>query len=155
MGKWATGGLSLRVASRPRVALRVIDLVEAVWRTAHPPGTSGRTGAFSPGGGFRAVAEMVRVLRPGGLLLLADHVASSHAPLPTLQRIARWPACPSAGNTFAAAPSNWLPRPVSTSGVTTASAWESWNGSPPVNPQRHSPDRARPAAGVALTSRRR
>jgi ubiquinone/menaquinone biosynthesis C-methylase UbiE len=30
---------------------------------------------------FRAVAEMVRVLRPGGLLLLADHVASTAWPV--------------------------------------------------------------------------
>lgn len=32
-----------------------------------------------------AVAEMVRVLRPGGLLLLADHVVSTSAPLRALQ----------------------------------------------------------------------
>lgn len=33
-----------------------------------------------------AVAEMSRVLRPGGLLLLADHVASSAWPLRAIQR---------------------------------------------------------------------
>ncbi|WP_433500417.1 class I SAM-dependent methyltransferase [Sphaerimonospora sp. CA-214678] len=35
-----------------------------------------------------ALAEMTRVLRPGGLLLLADHVASSNRPVRTLQRLA-------------------------------------------------------------------
>jgi ubiquinone/menaquinone biosynthesis C-methylase UbiE len=35
----------------------------------------------------RAVTEMVRVLRPGGLLLLADHVVSTSWPVRTLQRL--------------------------------------------------------------------
>lgn len=35
-----------------------------------------------------AVDEMVRVLRPGGLLLLADHVISTSAPLRMLQAVA-------------------------------------------------------------------
>ena len=35
----------------------------------------------------RALEEMVRVLRPGGLLLLADHVESSAWPLRLLQRL--------------------------------------------------------------------
>ncbi|MFI7706902.1 class I SAM-dependent methyltransferase [Nonomuraea sp. NPDC049480] len=35
----------------------------------------------------RAIAEMVRVLRPGGLLLLADHVAASAWPARALQRL--------------------------------------------------------------------
>lgn len=35
-----------------------------------------------------AVDEMVRVLRPGGLLLLADHVVSTSAPLRMLQAVA-------------------------------------------------------------------
>lgn len=35
----------------------------------------------------RALEEMVRVLRPGGLLLLADHVESSAWPLRVLQRL--------------------------------------------------------------------
>jgi len=35
-----------------------------------------------------AVDEMVRVLRPGGLLLLADHVASTSAPIRLLQAVA-------------------------------------------------------------------
>jgi ubiquinone/menaquinone biosynthesis C-methylase UbiE len=34
-----------------------------------------------------AVDEMVRVLRPGGLLLLADHVVSTSAPLRALQAV--------------------------------------------------------------------
>lgn len=36
----------------------------------------------------RAVGEMIRVLRPGGLLLLADHVAASFAPVRAVQRLA-------------------------------------------------------------------
>jgi ubiquinone/menaquinone biosynthesis C-methylase UbiE len=35
----------------------------------------------------RAVAEMWRVLRPGGQLLLADHVVSTSAPVRLLQRV--------------------------------------------------------------------
>jgi ubiquinone/menaquinone biosynthesis C-methylase UbiE len=35
----------------------------------------------------RAVAEMIRVLRPGGLLLLADHIAGASWPVRGLQRI--------------------------------------------------------------------
>ena len=35
----------------------------------------------------RAIAEMHRVLRPGGLLILADHVASTSLPLRILQRL--------------------------------------------------------------------
>jgi SAM-dependent methyltransferase len=34
-----------------------------------------------------AVDEMVRVLRPGGLLLLADHVVSTSAPVRALQAV--------------------------------------------------------------------
>jgi ubiquinone/menaquinone biosynthesis C-methylase UbiE len=36
----------------------------------------------------RAPAEMARVLRPGGLLLLADHVPSTLPPVPVLQALA-------------------------------------------------------------------
>ena len=35
----------------------------------------------------RAVSEMTRVLRPGGLLLLADHIAGASWPLRALQRM--------------------------------------------------------------------
>jgi len=35
----------------------------------------------------RAVSEMVRVLRPGGLLLLADHIAGGSWPVRAIQRI--------------------------------------------------------------------
>jgi len=37
----------------------------------------------------RAIAEMHRVLRPGGLLILADHVASTSLPLRTVQAARR------------------------------------------------------------------
>ena len=48
----------------------------------------------------RAVDEMVRVLRPGGLLLLADHVVSTHPALRVLQRAAEWATVPWGGEHF-------------------------------------------------------
>jgi ubiquinone/menaquinone biosynthesis C-methylase UbiE len=48
----------------------------------------------------RAVEEMVRVLRPGGRLLLADHVASSVAPLRLVQRMTEWVSVPVGGEHF-------------------------------------------------------
>lgn len=48
----------------------------------------------------RAVGEMVRVLRPGGLLLLADHVAAATAPLRAVQRIAELGSVPLMGEHF-------------------------------------------------------
>lgn len=47
-----------------------------------------------------AVAEMARVLRPGGLLLLADHVESTSLWLRTLQRVAEIGSVPFAGEHF-------------------------------------------------------
>lgn len=48
----------------------------------------------------RAVAEMVRVLRPGGTLLLADHVAAPHPALRAVQRIAELVSVPLGGEHF-------------------------------------------------------
>lgn len=48
----------------------------------------------------RAVAEMVRVLRPGGRLLLADHVVSSHPVLRAGQRLAELVSVPLGGEHF-------------------------------------------------------
>ncbi|OZM76372.1 class I SAM-dependent methyltransferase [Pseudonocardia sp. MH-G8] len=47
-----------------------------------------------------AVAEMVRVLRPGGQLLLADHVASTHAVVRAGQRLAELVSIPLGGEHF-------------------------------------------------------
>jgi ubiquinone/menaquinone biosynthesis C-methylase UbiE len=52
----------------------------------------------------RAVAEMVRVVRPGGRLVLADHVASSVPPLRALQRAVELWSVPSAGEHFSRRP---------------------------------------------------
>ena len=48
----------------------------------------------------RAVAEMVRVLRPGGTLLLADHVAAAHPAVRAVQRVAELASVPLAGEHF-------------------------------------------------------
>jgi ubiquinone/menaquinone biosynthesis C-methylase UbiE len=48
----------------------------------------------------RAVAEMARVLRPGGLLLLADHVESSAWPARAVQRLIELGSIPVGGEHF-------------------------------------------------------
>ena len=48
----------------------------------------------------RAGAEMARVLRSGGRLLLADHVASSYAVVRGVQRLAELVSVPAAGEHF-------------------------------------------------------
>ncbi|MFD6175904.1 MULTISPECIES: class I SAM-dependent methyltransferase [unclassified Isoptericola] len=55
-----------------------------------------------------ALAEMTRVLRPGGLLLLADHVASSAWPLRALQAAADLVSVPLAGEHFGRRPARWI-----------------------------------------------
>ena len=53
----------------------------------------------------RAVAEAVRVLRPGGLLLLADHIEGAAWPLRAVQRLAEVVTVPLQGE-------HWLRRPL-------------------------------------------
>jgi ubiquinone/menaquinone biosynthesis C-methylase UbiE len=48
----------------------------------------------------RAVAEMVRVLRPGGRLLLLDHVAGSSRPVRAIQRLLELVTVPLGGEHF-------------------------------------------------------
>jgi ubiquinone/menaquinone biosynthesis C-methylase UbiE len=48
----------------------------------------------------QALTEMVRVLRPGGLLLLADHVAAAHPALRAVQGIAELVSVPLGGEHF-------------------------------------------------------
>ena len=48
----------------------------------------------------RALDEMVRVLRPGGLLLLADHVESSAWPVRLLQRLVDLVSVPLQGERY-------------------------------------------------------
>jgi len=47
-----------------------------------------------------ALGEMVRVLRPGAMLLLADHVAASHPALRAVQKIAELVSVPVGGEHF-------------------------------------------------------
>lgn len=53
----------------------------------------------------KALAEMTRVLRPGGLLLLADHVASSSRLLRALQLVLELATIPVGGEHFRRRPS--------------------------------------------------
>ena len=48
----------------------------------------------------RAVSEMIRVLRPGGLLLLADHIAGAAWPVRAIQRVAEVASVPLQGEHF-------------------------------------------------------
>lgn len=54
----------------------------------------------------RAVGEMVRVLRPGGLLLLADHVAATALPVRAVQRLAEVASVPLMGEHFRRRPAD-------------------------------------------------
>lgn len=56
----------------------------------------------------QAIAEMARVLRPGGRLLLADHVAGSSAPVRGVQRILELFTVPLGGEHFLRRPSHHL-----------------------------------------------
>ncbi len=55
-----------------------------------------------------ALAEMVRVVRPGGLVLLADHVASSSWPVRVLQAGVDLVTGPLVGEYFARRPMRWV-----------------------------------------------
>lgn len=54
----------------------------------------------------QALAEMIRVLCPGGKLILADHIQSSVAPVRALQRILELLTAPLAGEHFLRRPVN-------------------------------------------------
>lgn len=56
----------------------------------------------------RAVTEMVRVLRPGGLLLLLDHVAAAGWPARSLQRLVELVSVPVGGEHFRRRPIRYV-----------------------------------------------
>jgi ubiquinone/menaquinone biosynthesis C-methylase UbiE len=57
----------------------------------------------------RAVTEMARVLRPGGRLLLVDHVAAAASPLRGVQWLYERITIPLAGEHFRRRPAVYLP----------------------------------------------
>ena len=57
----------------------------------------------------QAIAEMHRVLRPDGLLLLADHVVSTAWPVRVVQRLAELVTVPMGGEHFRRRPAQHLP----------------------------------------------
>ena len=89
--EWSESMLSVarrRADALPhQVTLRQADARDLPFGDAHFDtvlATFSLCGIPDPG---RALEEMKRVLRPGGLLLLADHVASSALPIRALQRV--------------------------------------------------------------------
>nr|BFE79113.1 hypothetical protein GCM10020093_017140 [Planobispora longispora] len=83
-----------------------------------------------------AIAEMVRVLRPGGVLLLADHVAGASRPVRAAQRLLETVTVPMAGEHYLRRPSTISPATACPSSSATASNWASWSGWPPGNRPR-------------------
>ncbi len=83
---------------------RALDLPDAAFDTVVC--TFAMCGIDSP---RTALAEMRRVLRPGGRLLLADHVSSTIWPLHALQLVVDVVSGPVFGERFARRPARWLP----------------------------------------------
>ena len=71
----------------------------------------------------QALAEMTRVLRPGGRLILADHIRSNTTPVRAVQRLLELVTVPLGGEHF-------LRRPCSTCARRTTSTSIASNGSP-------------------------
>src|SRR6266511_2092495 len=85
----------------------------------------------------QALREMDRVLRPSGLLLLADNVEASRWDAHAVQLLIELVTVPLGGEHSAAAPSPTYRPWVSPSRHTNASSPASSNGSPPANRRTH------------------
>ena len=81
----------------------------------------------------KAVAEMARVLRPGGLLLLADHVEASPWPARAAQALIELISVRPRENTSAAGRSGTCRTSGSPSKTTTGSNWASSSSWPPAS----------------------
>ena len=77
------------------------------------------------------VGEMIRVLRPAGLLLLADHIAGATWPVRAVPRAAQVVTVSLQGEHMLRRPSR--PKGCRSSGASGSSSG-SWNGLPPANP---------------------
>jgi ubiquinone/menaquinone biosynthesis C-methylase UbiE len=124
--------------ARARQLGRVVDLRQADAQALPFPGASFDTvvctfALCAIPDERRAVSEMTRVLRPRGLLLLADHIAGATWPVRALQRAAEVVTVPLRASTYCAARSaRSRPKDCISSGVSVSSSGSS-NGSQRAN----------------------
>ena len=103
----------------------------------------------------KAIAEMTRVLRSGGRLILVDHIASTSRVARGSSGSCRFSPCRWVGSTFCAGHSTRYAPPDSTSSKSSGSNSASSNASSPANPPRSDRRYSRVIAGSGCSAGRR